>query len=203
MQRFVSPPDEYLYGTGQFQDGHLNIRGLSRRLTQVNSQIAVPFILSSRGYGLLWNNYGLTDFNPAENVLPLLRNDQQGESVTVDATGTSGNKQETRQMNRFTGTLTLPADGSYALLLDVGQTMARKHHLVIDGDTLVDVNNTWLPPTTSVIAELSAGIHEIIVEGEQHDPHYSIGVLSPMRLFSTPQSQRRSITPFLPATVMR
>ena len=169
MQRFISPPDEYLYGTGQFQDGHLNIRGLSRRLTQVNSQIAIPFILSSKGYGLLWNNYGLTDFNPAENVLPLLRNDKQGERVTVDATGTSGNKQETRQMNRFTGTLTLPADGSYALLLDVGQSMARKHHLVIDGDTLVDVNNIWLPPTTSVIAELSAGVHEITVEGEQHD----------------------------------
>ena len=51
MQRFVSPPDEYLFGTGQFQDGYLNIRGLSRRLTQVNSQISIPFILSSKGYG--------------------------------------------------------------------------------------------------------------------------------------------------------
>ncbi len=168
-QRFDSPPDEYLFGTGQFQDGHLNIRGLSRRLTQVNSQISIPFILSSRGYGLLWNNYGLTDLNPAENVLPLHRNDDRGESVTVDATGTSGNRRETRQMNRFTGILTLPADGSYALLLDVGQAMARKHHLVIDGDTLVDVNNIWLPPTTSLIAKLPAGTHQVIVEGEEHD----------------------------------
>lgn len=169
MQRFDSPPDEYLFGTGQFQDGHLNIRGLSRRLTQVNSQISIPFILSSKGYGLLWNNYGLTDLNPAENVLPLHRNDDRGESVTVDATGTSGNRRETRQMNRFTGILTLPADGSYALLLDVGQAMARKHHLVIDSDTLVDVNNIWLPPTTSLIAELPAGTHQVIVEGEEHD----------------------------------
>lgn len=60
-QRFVSPKDEYIYGTGQFQDGYLNIRGLTRRLTQVNTQISIPFILSSKGYGLLWNNYGLTD----------------------------------------------------------------------------------------------------------------------------------------------
>ncbi|HHX31118.1 MAG TPA: glycosyl hydrolase family 31, partial [Bacteroidales bacterium] len=45
-QKFISPSDEYIYGTGQFQDGHLNIRGLSRRLTQVNSQISIPFILS-------------------------------------------------------------------------------------------------------------------------------------------------------------
>ena len=65
-QHFVSPKDEYIYGTGQFQDGYLNIRGLTRRLTQVNTQISIPFILSSKGYGLLWNNYGLTDFNPAD-----------------------------------------------------------------------------------------------------------------------------------------
>lgn len=168
-QRFDSPSGEYLFGTGQFQDGYLNIRGLYRRLTQVNSQIAIPFILSNKGYGLLWNNYGLTEFNPAENVLPLLREDNQVESFTVNATGTSGNRRETRRINRFTATLTLPADGNYSLLLDVGQTMARKHHLVIDGDTLVEMNNIWLPPTTSLITHLSAGIHEIIVEGEQND----------------------------------
>lgn len=58
-QQFISPSDEYIYGTGQFQDGYLNARGLTRRLTQVNTQISIPFILSSKGYGLLWNNYGL------------------------------------------------------------------------------------------------------------------------------------------------
>ena len=53
--RFDSPSDEVIIGLGQFQDGHLNVRGLSRRLTQVNTQISVPLIISSRGYGLLWN----------------------------------------------------------------------------------------------------------------------------------------------------
>ena len=38
-QSFISPKDEYLYGTGQFQDGYLNIKGLTRCLTQVNTQI--------------------------------------------------------------------------------------------------------------------------------------------------------------------
>src|SRR5690554_4542924 len=168
-QRFVSPPDEYLFGTGQFQDGYLNIRALPRRLTQVNSQISIPFILSSKGYGLMWNNYGLTNFNPAENSLDLIRNKDLTESLTVDATGTSGNKRETRQMNQFTGTLDIPTAGSYAILLDVGQKMARKHHLVIDGDTLIDINNIWLPPTTSLITELSEGEHNILVEGEEND----------------------------------
>ena len=32
---FDSPKDEYLFGLGQFQDGYSNVRGLSRRLTQV------------------------------------------------------------------------------------------------------------------------------------------------------------------------
>lgn len=196
-QRFVSPPDEHLFGTGQFQDGYLNIRGLPRRLTQVNSQISIPFILSSKGYGLLWNNYGLTDFNPGEQVLPLLREDDRTETITVDATGTSGNRRETRRMNRFTGTLTVPAAGRYALLLDVGQQMARKHHLVIDGDTLVDVNNIWLPPTTSLIAELSAGEHEITVEGEQMDrPLLYWGAVTDETVFSSPVAQALDYTVF-------
>ena len=72
-QQFISPVDEYLYGTGQFQDGYLNVRGLTRRLTQVNTQIAIPFILSNKGYGLLWSNYGLTDFNPADKSVKFSR----------------------------------------------------------------------------------------------------------------------------------
>ena len=47
--RLASPEDEFLYGTGQFQDGFLNVRGVTRRLTQVNTQIALPFILSNKG----------------------------------------------------------------------------------------------------------------------------------------------------------
>ena len=34
-----SPEDEFLFGLGQFQDGYLNVKGLTRRLTQVNTQI--------------------------------------------------------------------------------------------------------------------------------------------------------------------
>lgn len=87
-QHFLSPADEYLFGTGQFQDGYLNVRGLSRRLTQVNTQIAIPFILSNKGYGILWNNYGLTDFNPADESVKLLPAKTEGQAVTVDATST-------------------------------------------------------------------------------------------------------------------
>ena len=44
---FDSPKDECLFGLGQFQDGYSNVRGLSRRLTQVNTQISLPMLISS------------------------------------------------------------------------------------------------------------------------------------------------------------
>ena len=163
--RFDSPAGEHLYGTGQFQDGYLDIRGLTRRLTQVNTQIALPMVLSSRGWGLLWHNYGLTDFNPADHSLALTEAKQDGGSVTVNATGTAGNRREMRFFRTFTGEIELPEDGEYALLLDVGRDMARRQYLAVDGDPLIDISNTWLPPTAAVKAQLSAGRHRLVVQG--------------------------------------
>ena len=168
-QSFLSPDDEFLFGTGQFQDGFLNVRGITRRLTQVNTQIALPMILSSKGYALLWNNYGLTDFNPADNTVELAAEDADGRTETVNATGTSGNRRERRMFKTFTGLLDIPEDGTYALLLDVGQKMARRHYLAIDGEPVVDISNTWLPPTTSAVVALTAGTHDIKVEGVRND----------------------------------
>lgn len=165
----TSPADEYLYGLGQFQDGYSNVRGLTRHLTQVNTQIAIPFLLSNKGYGLLWNNYGLTDFNPASAHVELQRGAQMGDAVTVNVTSTEGTRQEVRRDNSFGGVIEVPRDGRYALMLDVGQSMARRHHLSIDGSTVTDVRNHWLPPTTSVIVELKAGRHTVEAELEQND----------------------------------
>ena len=168
-QQFISPSDEYIYGTGQFQDGYLNIRGLTRRLTQVNSQISIPFILSNKGYGLLWNNYGLTDFNPADSSILLVSAKDEGETFMVNATSTSGNRQEIRNLNFFTAIFDVPEDGDYSLLLDVGRTMASKYYVSIDGKNLVDLNNMWLPPTTSLIVSLKKGKHFVEVQGERND----------------------------------
>ena len=164
-----SPEDEYLFGLGQFQDGYLNVRGLTRRLTQVNTQIAIPFLLSNKGYGLLWNNYGLTDFNPADKKVVLHREEGTGEQVTVNVTSTEGGKKEVRSSNVFKGKIQIPADGKYSLLLDVGQKMARRHHLNINGQNVIDVRNIWLPPTTSLIVDLKAGTHELSAELERGD----------------------------------
>jgi len=48
--------DEKLYGMGQYQQPYLNIKGMDIELAHRNSQASVPFVYSSLGYGLLWNN---------------------------------------------------------------------------------------------------------------------------------------------------
>ena len=186
-QAFLSPEDEHLYGTGQFQDGYLDIRGLTRRLTQVNTQIALPMYLSSRGYGLLWHNYGLTDFNPADRSVALTATEEVGGSVTVNATGTAGNRRERRFFRTFTGEMEIAEDGEYAILLDVGREMARKHNLSIDGQTVIDFSNTWLPPTASIKTRLSAGRHRLQVEGTFGDqPVVYWRAVTPETVLSSP-----------------
>ncbi len=165
----ASPQDEYLYGLGQFQDGYLNVRGLTRRLTQVNTQISVPFLMSSKGYGVLWNNYGLTDFNPAEGKVVMEREEGEGEARRVNVTSTEGGRWEVRRNNNFSGKLEIPESGKYTILLDVGQKMARRHNLSIDGQTVIELRNSWLPPTTSIIMDLEAGTHELRAELERGD----------------------------------
>ena len=194
----ASPADEYLYGLGQFQDGYSNIRGLSRRLTQVNTQISIPMMLSSKGYGLLWNNYGLTEFNPGDLRLPLTALSGSETSETVDVTSTEGGKKEVRRRNRFGTTLDIAETGDYAFLLDVGQKMARRHHLTIDGQTVIDMQNVWLPPTASQIVHLEAGRHQIEAELSNGDnPVVYIGKVSETTTFRTPQSPTVDYTVFI------
>ena len=197
-QSFYSPKDEYLFGTGQFQDGYLNIRGLSRRLTQVNTQISIPFVLSSKGYGLLWNNYGLTEFNPTGNSIKLAPSNQKGEVMQVNATSTTGNVNERRISDTFTGKINIEEDGEYSILLDVGQSMSRRQYIAIDGKVLVEQNNTWLPPTTSVIAKLTKGEHSVLVKGVRGDlPTFYWNKVEDKTTFHSPVAQALDYTVFV------
>jgi alpha-D-xyloside xylohydrolase len=55
--------EEGLYGLGQHQAGVWNFRGESIELSQENANIAVPMWVSSKGYGVFWNNPGISHFN--------------------------------------------------------------------------------------------------------------------------------------------
>ncbi|KPP88316.1 MAG: alpha-D-xyloside xylohydrolase YicI [Rhodobacteraceae bacterium HLUCCA08] len=62
--RFRAYPDERLMGLGQPQHGLEELKGTSTTLVQQNTHVVIPFVLSSRGYGFLWNNpaTGRADF---------------------------------------------------------------------------------------------------------------------------------------------
>ena len=61
-QTFFITPDEALYGLGQYQEGTLNYRGKSAKLIQANMEIVNPVLLSTRPYGIYWDNYSKTLF---------------------------------------------------------------------------------------------------------------------------------------------
>ncbi|MBE6353360.1 TIM-barrel domain-containing protein [Treponema sp.] len=54
--RFNPNDDEKIFGMGQYQQPYLNLKGCVLELAQRNSQITIPFAVSSLGYGFLWNN---------------------------------------------------------------------------------------------------------------------------------------------------
>ena len=64
-QRFNPGTDEAFYGLGQHQNAQMNLNGEDVELAQHNMDIGVPFVVSSRNYGVLWDNNSITRFgNP-------------------------------------------------------------------------------------------------------------------------------------------
>lgn len=59
-QVFESPNDEAFYGLGQHQSDEFNYKGKNESLFQYNTKVSIPFIVSSRNYGILWDNYSLS-----------------------------------------------------------------------------------------------------------------------------------------------
>ena len=54
--RFLPQDGEKIFGMGQYQQKYFDLKGCMLELAQRNSQVTVPFYVSSAGYGFLWNN---------------------------------------------------------------------------------------------------------------------------------------------------
>lgn len=187
---FNSPSDEYIYGTGQFQDGQMNLRGVPRRLTQVNSQISIPFIYSSKGYGLLWHNYGLTEFNPTDAKVNLLPVSVSDKSSVVEVTSTEGLIKEERREGVFEADFTITTPGKYGFMVDLGSEMARRYYIEIDGNVISDITNYWLPPTTSWTQDMKPGKHKVLVKGVKADsPSIMFRKITDETVFTSPVAE--------------
>jgi alpha-D-xyloside xylohydrolase len=189
-QSFNSPSDEYIFGLGQFQDGYYNIKDITRRLTQVNSQIAIPFIYSSKGYGLLWHQYGLTDFNPTDNYVSLVKQEQTAESENlVEVTTTAGTQKVSQNQSLYIGKFSVPKDGEYSIFLDLGD-MGNRHYVVIDGEPVIDQSNMWLPPTAGTLVKLTAGEREVqLVCRSDNQPKLSWKLKEDVTTFRSPNAK--------------
>jgi len=70
-QAFDTRDDEGLYGLGQHQDRLLDVRGRDLDLWQHNREIVIPMLVSSRGWGVLWDNPSHMRFGSPEDVVPV------------------------------------------------------------------------------------------------------------------------------------
>ncbi|MCX7986668.1 MAG: DUF5110 domain-containing protein [Bacteroidales bacterium] len=61
-QQFILSSDEGVYGLGQHQAGIMNYRGQKVLLAQANTEAVNPFLVSTKNYGILWDNYSLTSY---------------------------------------------------------------------------------------------------------------------------------------------
>lgn len=68
IQRFEPNEKERLYGMGQRQEFQLNLKGCRLELAQRNSQANIPFVISTKGYGFLWNNPAVGAVSFAANI---------------------------------------------------------------------------------------------------------------------------------------
>lgn len=189
-QAFDSPNDESLFGLGQFQDGHYNLRNVSRKLIQVNSQIAIPFLYSSKGYGILWHQYGLTYFNPADNAIPLVKKDTNAVQIRdVEVTTTAGTQRVSQQQSLYSGNFKLDKAGDYTFMLDL-DNMDNRHLLVIDGIAQIDQSNLWLPPAVSKIVHLAAGEHTVqVLCKSANKPELTWKIASDESVFRSPNAK--------------
>ena len=96
---FETVPEEGLYGLGQHQSDQWNYKGQNEELFQYNTKISIPFVISSNGYGILWDSYSQGRFGNPEPYQQLNRlfklYNREGKQGCLTGTYTSGQRNTT------------------------------------------------------------------------------------------------------------
>jgi alpha-D-xyloside xylohydrolase len=178
-QEWLPNDDESLYGLGQQQLGIIDLKGYDLNLWQHNTNVVVPFLVSSRGYGILWDNASYTRFGdlrpftsiPADclrdatgqpgglttgTFSPANPDQLQNSSVTANITlgsGRAGGRRNNRS-TRWTGQIVPPTTGDYQF-----QTYSNGGIKVwIDSRLVIDHwRQNWLTSNDQVKIHLEAG----------------------------------------------
>jgi alpha-D-xyloside xylohydrolase len=183
--RFLSPDDEAFYGLGQHQAGEMNYKGKNEELFQYNTKISLPFIVSNRNYGILWDSYSLCRFGSPDDYQQLGRifdiSDAQGHAgcltgVYTDAGGHSVTRSEDSIYFENLATVkNLPKDFSlhgshvtFSGFISAKSSAVYRFILYYAGYTKVYINNelvvpeiwrtAWNPNSRKFSVNLKAGV---------------------------------------------
>lgn len=95
---FDSPDNEAFYGLGQHQSEELNMKGKNEDLFQYNTKVSVPFVISNKNYGILWDSYSYCRWGNPGDYLQLNRAfklyDKDGKEGQLTGTYVSKNGQK-------------------------------------------------------------------------------------------------------------
>jgi alpha-D-xyloside xylohydrolase len=113
-QEWSENDGEALYGLGQQQLGLLDLKGYDLDLWQRNATVVVPFLVSSRGYGVLWDNSSYTrfgDLRPWEPIPPSRLTDATGKPGGLTGSYYAGARFETRVATRVDSKIAIAVPG--------------------------------------------------------------------------------------------
>ena len=179
-QQWEPNADESLYGLGQRQIGILDIKGWDLDLWQHNTHVVVPFLVSSRGYGVLWDNLSFTRFGDLRQFMPIPADclvdisNQPGGLTTGTFTDANADELQNphstnvvafeggrrvprlRAWHRWEGELVAPATGDYQF-----KTYSNgRIRMWLDGKLVVDHwRQNWLTDSDQIKVRLEAGHH--------------------------------------------
>ena len=83
-QTFQTTEDDAYYGLGQHQSDQFNYKGEQVLMFQNNTEVAIPFLISAKNYGILWDNYSISkvgdvrDFHPLSSLRLFSKTGEEG-----------------------------------------------------------------------------------------------------------------------------
>ena len=149
-QEWAPNADESLYGLGQHQHGLIDIKGTDLDLHQYNTEVFIPYLVSSRGYGVLWDNTSFTRFGDLTDSVPL-----PGTTGLYATTGVAGDvSPATGNTKDWSGTVTPTVTGDYTFRTYSSGTT----QLTVNSQMVINHwRQNWLPNEDIAHVTLTAG----------------------------------------------
>ena len=173
---FDSPDDEAFYGLGQHQSEQFNMKGRNEDLFQYNTKVSIPFVLSNKNYGLLWDAYSYCRFGNPDEYLQLNRAfrlyDKQGREGHLTGTYTDrAGRQLVRDEDSLYYEFDCPETSETARLTEPGGIKNLPKGFRLNGATVVYEGFIEAPTDKQYQFMLSyAGYIKVYIDGQEVVP---------------------------------